>query len=682
MPKAEVLSPAGNFEALVAAVRSGADAVYIGSTEFSARRNAGNFDNAALKEAVSYCHIRGVKVYLTLNIMIKNSEFEEALALAEYANDIGVDGIILADAGLSYVIGKAFPDIEIHASTQMTVHTPAALPFLKNIGFSRVVTSRELSGTELKKFCAAARKCQTEVECFVHGALCMCVSGQCLLSAVLGRRSGNRGLCAGPCRLPFSASGGTGHDLSLKDLSLIDKVPELENMGVASLKIEGRMKRPEYVAAATAAVRQASESGKADENLKSLLSSVFSRSGFTKGYFNGRTGREMFGIRTKEDVTAAREAFAEIHKIYRAERQNIPLCITSDIKKNAKITVSYSCGEYSVSVGAEPPQTAQNKPTDKAASAAALAKLGGTPYFAEKTDVNIEDGLFVPASVLNGIRRKATEELDIKRSAPPFRRKEKAEITVKDRVHGEDVKIFARFLSPDMIPENTENTDGIILPAQYDFPDLPENILKITDAPRYIRDDEALKKRLSYLKKSGVEYALCGNISAAADALAVGMKVIGDIGLNVANDAAAAVFGDMGLSAVTLSAELTLSDIGKVKTKLKKGVFAYGRLPLMLTVNCPLKNGRSCTECDKKGFLTDRMGVNFPVRCRDGYSELYNSAPVYLADRLSEIKGVDYLILSFTDESREEAERILKAYKNGGQPAEKFTRGLYFKGVL
>ena len=272
LSRPEILAPVGNAEMLYAAVRAGADAVYLGLNNFNARRNAENFTLESLREAARYCHVRGVKVYLTFNIIIGDSELKEALELCVGAAEAGIDAVIVTDIGFAKLIKEAVPSLPIHASTQMTVHSPAALKRLKEMGFDRVVVSREMSREELGEFCEAAKKLNIEVEVFVHGALCMCISGQCLLSSMLGSRSGNRGLCAGPCRLPFGCDGGTGYDLSLKDQSLIPYLGELWDMGVASLKIEGRMKRPEYVASAVAACRQMLLEGKVSEELSKALS--------------------------------------------------------------------------------------------------------------------------------------------------------------------------------------------------------------------------------------------------------------------------------------------------------------------------------------------------------------------------------------------------------------------------
>ncbi len=680
MPLIEVLSPVGKPETLAAAVRSGADAVYLGSTEFSARRNAGNFNRTELKNAVEYCHIHGVKVYLTLNIMLKDSEINDALTLASYANEIGVDALIIEDLGIAKLIRDNLPDLPIHASTQMTVHSVSALPLLKELGFSRVVLSREMSKREIAAFCKAAREYDISVEVFVHGALCMSVSGQCLLSAFIGRRSGNRGLCAGPCRLPFEVTGGTGYDLSLKDLSLINYVKELEEIGVASLKIEGRMKRPEYVAAATAAVRQAIDEGCVKAELENSLKNVFSRSGFTSGYFEEKIGRDMFGIRTKDDVISSAAALSNLHEYYRNERQSVGIDITVSLSENKEVTATATDGINSVSVIGDTVERAQKVALTEENVKSALSKLGSTPYFVKEITVNMQDGLFLPAKSLNEIRRQLCEILDNKRTKPPLRRNLFKECELKSRLHGKPL-IFCQYYNAAQITEN-KNIDGIILPLFEDFKGLKENIFKIAELPRYIKDEEKVKSRLLKIKNEGVTHALCGNLASVQIAKECGLKIIGDRGLNTANSVSAKVLEDFGVDAVTFSAENTFSETEKIKTQLDTGIFAYGKIPLMLTLNCPLKNGRNCKECDKHGFLTDRVGEKFPVRCKNSYSEVLNCKPIYLADKQNDISKFDFLILSFTDEKTEDINRIINAYKSGDTPDFEFTRGLYYRNVL
>lgn len=679
----EILSPAGNFQMLEAAVRCGADAVYLGAKDFSARRNAENFSVSELKAAAEYCHIRGVKAYLTLNILIKDSELSAACELARAAYLAGIDGVIIQDIGLAHILKTAVPGLSLHASTQMSVMSPSALPYLKKAGFKRVVAAREMSLSELKIFCRRAEELGLETEVFVHGALCMSVSGQCRLSAFLGSRSGNRGLCAGPCRLPFSVAGGTGHDLSLKDLSLLNHLSELQNIGVNSFKIEGRMKRPEYVAAATAAAYAARDMGYVPQDIENLLKNVFSRSGFTDGYYTGNLNRDMFGIRTKDDVTAADAAFASLHGLYRAERQSVKISAALTVKSNTPLRLTLSDGENTVIAEGEIPQSAQNKPATAERLKAAIDKFGSTPYLPEKIDVICDNGLFVPAAEINSLRRAAAEKLDsaraeIKRECPPI----SAYTAENTKRAAKPQKLYARFFRREQLPESLAGISKIIFPIENEPPEIPAGISAVAELPRITANEEYIKNRLELFKRRGFTKALCGNIAAVNIALDCGFSVIADIGLNIYNSAGAKEARNMGADEITLSCEMLLSDISRLSSPVPTGIIAYGKLPLMLYRCCPVKNGKSCKECGGNGTVTDRKGVVFPIQCGKTYSEMLNSVPVWLADRKAELAALDFLTLYFTDETAAQAEEIINAYINGGAPCEKYTRGLYYRGVI
>ncbi len=683
MSRFEVLSPVGNGEMLVAACRAGADAVYLGAKEFSARRNAENFDDNELREAIRYCHIRGVKVYLTLNIQIKDSELASAVDLARRAYNYGIDGVIIADLGLAAVLHKLISRLPLHASTQMTVHTPAALEILKNAGFTRVVAAREMSREELRELCKRAKELDIEVEVFVHGALCMSVSGQCLLSAFLGSRSGNRGLCAGPCRLPFAAKGGTGYDLSLKDLSLLPHIKELCDIGVTSFKIEGRMKRPEYVAAATAACRLAVDSGAVPDDLESTLKNVFSRSGFTDGYYVNRLGRDMFGIRTKEDVSAASEAFPKIHELIRSERRTVKIKAEITVKNDTPIALTLRDEKNRVTVKGEIPKTAQNRPITLENLKAGLDKFGSTPYILEEFSADCGEGLFVSAAELNAIRREATELLDRKRGE--VRREEsRAQYTLPERSENNTTapKIYARFEDISQIPKCLSGIDAVIFPLEKDFDINIDGVELIADIPRGIISEELIRKRLRVFKKKGFKTAVCGNLSAVQIATEEGFKIIAGTGLNVLNSESAAAVSELGADRVILSNEITLKDAASLNSPIPRGIVAYGNIPLMLFKNCPLKNGRNCADCDKKGTITDRKNTEFPVRCRMGYSELLNSVPIWLADRGEDLKAVDFAVLYFGGESQNRISEVINAYKNGLPADTEYTRGLFYRGTI
>ncbi len=677
----EILSPVGNREMLEAAVRSGADAVYLGAKDFSARRNAENFSPQELKNAIEYCHIRGVRVYLTLNIVIKNSELFDAFNLARSAYNLGIDGIIVQDLGLARMLHEEIPELKLHASTQMSVHSPSALPILKELGFTQVVAAREMSRQELEALCQKAKELDITVEVFVHGALCMCMSGQCLMSAFLGSRSGNRGLCAGPCRLPFKVDGGTGYDLSLKDLSLLEFIPELYKMGVRSFKIEGRMKRPEYVAAATAACRQALDNGRVETELEKTLKNVFSRSGFTDGYYTNKLGKDMFGIRTKEDVLSADKAFPSLHELYRGERKSVPITINAEALRNKPIKLILSDGENTVQAVGEIPELAQKKAVTKEDVEKNLNKLGSTPYFATAINTELDDGLFVSASELNSLRRAACEALDKKRAD--------VKITPTDISYSEIIenikkpqgfKTLARFENAEQIPESLDGIDAILFPLEAE-PDFNCALPLIADIPRGIINEELIESRLKLFKEKGFKAALCGNLAAVEIARKLQFKIIAGEGLNIANSESLETAKQLGALAAVISPEEPLSDSRELNSPIPKGIIAYGNIPLMLFKNCPLKNGISCKDCDRKGVITDRLGIKFPIRCRMGYSELLNSVPLWLADRKTELKGFDFIILYFTRESCERATEVIAAYNKGLSPDTKHTRGLFYRGT-
>ena len=680
--KGEILSPVGSKEMLYAAVRSGADAVYLGAKDFSARRNAENFDTFELCDTIKYCHIRGVKVYLTLNILIKDDEFADAVALATEAYNAGIDGVIVQDLGLAEFLHNTLPELPLHASTQMSIHSPASLPILKKLGFKQVVVAREMSFDDLKIFCEEAAKLDITVEAFVHGALCMSVSGQCLLSAFLGSRSGNRGLCAGPCRLPFKAENGTGYDLSLKDLSLIDYIPRLYEIGVRSFKIEGRMKRPEYVAAATKACKDALVKGVIDNELKQTLGNVFSRSGFTAGYLENKLGRDMFGIRTKEDVVSADKAFPILHQLYRKENQNIAVNVKAVIKENEPITLTLSDGENSVTAIGEIPQKAKNKALSYEEALKSLTKFGDTPYFDEGGSVDLDDGLFVPISELNAIRREACEMLDNERSKIT---RKKADVPFIPSLHSNSENktpdIIIRLEHPYQMPNDLSGIKAVIVPLEKDFERI-DGVENIVDIPRGIISEKTIADRLSLFKSKGFEACLCGNLSAVEIAKNLDFNIIADTGLNIHNSHSANAINDLGAKAVILSPELTCDAVKNLASPVPKGIITYGNIPLMLFKNCPIKNGKSCSVCDKTGFLTDRLGTQFPVRCRMGYSELLNSVPLWLGDKQNDLSSLDFQVLYFTNETKKEVNEIITDFKNGKSSSQKYTRGLFYKGTI
>ena len=680
--KGEILSPVGSFEMLEAAVKSGADAVYLGAKDFSARRNAQNFTKEEIKKAVEYCHIRGVKTYLTLNILLKDEELEKAFLLARDAYNMGIDGIIVQDLGFAKILKDYLPELPLHASTQMSVHSKSALPLLKQLGFTQVVVSREMSKNDLEEFCREAEKYNITVEVFVHGALCMCVSGQCLLSAFLGSRSGNRGLCAGPCRLPFKVKGGTGYDLSLKDLSLLEYITELYGMGVRSFKIEGRMKRPEYVAAATYACKQALYEGSVEKNLNETLQNVFSRSGFTSGYYQNKLGKEMFGIRTKEDVISADKAFPLLHELYRKERKSVAVTIKAEVLKNKPISLTLSDGKNTATVQGNLPQTAKTKAVTKEDITENITKLGSTPYYHTDCEVVLDGGLFAAKGELNELRRTACEMLDSKR-AKVNRTQSNTEFKLNKTKSGKTAvpQIYIRVENKDQIPSSLKGISALIVPLEKDFEPFL-GVKNIVEIPRGIVSESLIENRLKIYKQKGFDTALCGNIAAVTIAKQNGFEVLADTGLNVLNSFSLKTLSELNVKSAVLSAEILLEDVKELDNELPKGIISYGNIPLMLFKNCPVKNGITCKECKQNGSITDRKGTVFPVRCRMGYSELLNSVPICLSDKQDLLSWLDFQILYFTKETKEQTEKIIADYIYKNPPENKYTRGLYFRGVM
>ena len=688
----EVLSPAGSPAALEAALRAGADAVYFGMGGFNARKNAENFDDGALTGAVASCHGRGVKAYLTLNTLARTDELPAALRTAEKAAAAGMDGVIVQDLGLAALLRRAAPALPLHASTQMSVHTPAALSYLKKLGFVRVVAAREMSREELAALCGAARGLDMEVEVFVHGALCMCVSGQCLLSAVLGGRSGNRGLCAQPCRLPFRAEGSAGYDLSLKDMSLIDHIAALKEMGAASLKIEGRMKRPEYVAAATAVCRLAVDGVSPSAELREALEGVFSRSGFTDGYFTGRTGPQMFGRRTEQDQQRSAAVLSGLHELTRRERQSVPVDGVFTLRAGRPARLTLTDGLHRAEAEGPVPEPAVHRPLDQGTAGERLSRLGGTCFYMRTFSAGIEPGLALSASALSALRREAAGKLAglRERAAPLAFHMPDLTLRAPARREGRP-GLVARFADARQLPAGLDalGLRAVCLPVEADLSalELPAGTEVWVHLPRGLfgREDW-VRERLLRAKEAGVKTALCGNLSAAALAGEAGMAVQWDTGMNLFNAHAVHTAAGLGAAGAVLSAEATLAECREMlrASPIPCGLYAYGRLPLMLTRNCPGRNragGADCTACGGSCRISDRKGVSFPVMCRAGCSELYNSRPVWMADRLRELADFDYLLLSFTTEDRDACAGVLEAYRAGGKPPASFTRGLLYRGV-
>lgn len=684
MSKIEILAPAGGFDSLTAAVRSGADAVYLGEKLFSARSSAQNFSDEELKEAVAYCHIHGVKVYVTINTLIFDDEFEQLKKAVISAAEADADALIVQNMGVARLARQIVPQMALHASTQMSVHTVSAVRALYEMGFKRVVLSREMSAEEIKK----CSEIPVELEVFVHGALCMSVSGQCYFSAMLGSRSGNRGSCAQTCRLPFSVGeNGSGHALSLKDNSLIPHLAELEKIGVTSAKIEGRMKRPEYVSAAVRACREQRDLGFVSGETARLLRGVFSRTGFTDGYFTGCLGKEMFGTRTKSDVVSADEKlFSAIRQTYKDELQNVSVNGKFTAKLGEKAVLKITDGSYTVIKTAdEACEKSVKVALDKEKCRSQLSKTGGTAYLFENLEIDIDDGISMPASALNSLRREALGQLDALRKAVH-------NYTVRDEeifytpFDGKKEAVRARFANT-KIGVGFKACELVFVPLfsqTEEFKRLKNEGFNVgAEIPRgmFGRENQ-VEEKLKKIKELGILDVLCHNIGALRQAKSLNMTLHGGFGLNLVNTYDMLWAQEYGLKSVELSFELTFERINRLGGTIDRGIISYGHLPLMLCRNCPNKSEDiDCRTCKNKSKMQDRKGMRFYLKCDGICTEVLNCIPLFIAREEISKLSTSFNILRFTVENYVENVNNINDFNGFSMLKDKFTRGLYKRGV-
>ena len=690
MSKIEILAPVGNEEMLRAAVFSGADAVYLGFSGFNARTSANNFNADTLKDAVAFCHARGVAVHVALNTTVYGGELPALEQAIRAVAASGADAVICQDLAVATLIGKIAPQLPRHGSTQMSVHSLQGALELKELGFTRVVLARELSMPEVEHI---TKHCGIETECFVHGALCMCVSGQCYMSVFLGGRSGNRGSCAGPCRLPFEANAlpegkpGRLHHLSLKDNSVIDKLDKLQALGVASAKIEGRLRTPEYVAAAVSACLAGREGRAYDRD---LLKNAFSRSGFTSGYLDGKIDGTMFGVRSEADAEQTKKTLPMLRELYRRERSRVPVKMKLEIEEGGeKLTVTDADGSKAFAYGDAEPQPARTDPT--ASLHRSLAKTGGTPFAVEDQDITVEmDGgpWFIPGGAVNELRREALDALLKKREVlRPWPTTEEHVPALPLRTLPPHRTLRARFESWEQVPERAlDGIEYLILPiAQADRVPREWRAKTLLELPRVMfgKLEEDTARRIAATQDAGFAGYEVSNIAHLR--LCRGLPMSGSFGLNITNQLAAQFYADNGLGSMLILPEVKDSDISTIAPThngrpVPTGVLVYGHMPLMVTRACPLQNIHDCAHCDKTGVLTDRKAKKFPVRCGLGVRTIYNPVPIYMGDKPGALT-VDYGVAYFTLESREETAKILEMIRTHAPFEGDFTRGLYFKGT-
>ena len=692
----ELLAPAGSMEALRAAVCNGADAVYLGADTFNARMNARNFSAADLQEAVVYCHVRGVKVHLTLNTLVLDREMPRAAELIRMAASCGVDAFIVQDLGMVSLCRQLAPDVPIHASTQMSIHSLEGVLEAAALGCSRVVLARELPAEEIAHIC---KKSPVEIEVFVHGALCMCYSGQCYLSSVIGRRSGNRGQCAQPCRLPYGYGRfeSTRYPLSLKDNCLAGELDELRRMGVASIKIEGRMKRPEYVAIVTRAYRTVLNGGKLTQADLQELETAFSRQGFTDGYFKGQTGSDMFGRRQESEDTA--DLFASARATYeQGETQRIGVRFYAMIHRGqpARLAVEDPDGNLCRTYGPVPEQAVYRSLTAQDLEQQ-LKKTGGTPYLCTSVRSSLDPDLMLPASAINAMRRDVIAELTAKRG-----RAEKPHLNAYDEpprydgISGEP-QLTVAVRTADQITSRMLSMKPTVLYVPLselvEHPELRQRVGVETQLaailPRVIWSGELvpIARQLRTVYDMGVRQVLAGNLGQLHIAHAAGFAVRGDFGLNIVNSRAMRYLREQGLDSQLLSFELTLPQIRDISKAVPAEVLIYGRLPLMLMENCVIKNRTGTCTCQTGTVrLVDRVGEEFPIvkdpgTCRN---VLLNGKKLYLLDKKDAFRGMGLwaLRLQFTTENPGEIDKVLMDYQGRAVfDAGSYTRGLYSRGV-
>lgn len=682
MNKVEILAPVGSMEALEAAVRCGADAVYLGQKNFSARKNSQNFREEELCEAVTYAHRCGVQVHQALNILVFDHELDDLKRCIHAACRAGVDALIVQDLGVASIVKALAPDMPLHASTQMAIYSPAGVKTAETLGFSRVVLARELSRKEIARI---RETTSLELEVFVHGAHCMCVSGQCYMSAMFGGKSGNRGQCAQPCRLPFTVKGKGENVLSLKDMSLVDQLPLLQEMGVDSVKIEGRMKRPEYVAAAVTACRKALSGEKPDIG---SLQAVFSRSGFTSGYFDAKVDGTMFGFRKKEDVVSANEVFKPLAQLYHKQTPLVPVSMFFSMKRNAPIRLEIrdSAGNV-VSAEGENPQEALHLSAAPDSARKFLSKLGGTPYYLESFEAEMDDGLTLSSAAFNAVRRDAVKKLNLLRQGTPVKFSDCPLPSVETLKPVSEPAFWGKFLHYAQIPwEEEPYLDKILLPINeieaHQKELFPYRGKIIPVPPRFaFGTEERVRAQLKRLKETGFSSLYCDNIAHITLGQQSGMELVGGPNLNLANSYSLKTVKNLGLASAIISIEDKLDWIRKLRMPLPAGVVGYGYLPLMAVRNCPVKAQIGCKDCGQKGALVDRKGFHFPVRCDGEVSYIYNTLPLSISDRRHEFKNIRFILLDFTIEETEQAKEIINAFRFGKKLPQKCTRGLYYRGV-
>lgn len=710
----EVLAPAGSFQTFKAVIEAGADAVYVGGSRFGARAYADNFTEEELLQAIDYAHLRGKKVYLTVNTLLKNKEINDELydyLLPFYLK--GLDAVLVQDFGALSYIHKAFPDLPIHTSTQMTLTGIEGVRLLQSYGVTRVVMARETSLAEMKKIHEATGM---ELEAFVHGALCYCYSGQCLFSSLLGGRSGNRGRCAQPCRLAYTVMDENHKDLlkdsyilSMKDMCGIRDINELKEAGVYSLKIEGRMKRPEYAAGVVSFYRKYVDSLKPVSNSDyNKLKSLGNRCGFTDKYYFDHNAKDMITYEKPNFAVEDEDFVSRISARYVDTETRLPvkgICVLNE-GNNSFLTVE--CKNYVYTATGQTVDKAQKKPLIKEDVAKRLSKTGDTSFVFEELEVIMDDNIFMPNSAINELRRSALEGLKnellstyVRDESRCFKQKpapvadKSAELQDSCSASVETTAQLKEVCKSSLISRVYIDWNRYSL---NDFDnEIADDIRLVTSngkkiyiiLPAVCRDKtyNFLLSKQDLLGQSAISGFVVKNYEELGWCLDKfpDREIITDHNLYTYNDYAVNAYHELNISLDTMPLELNGREIAR-RSNADTEMIVYGYYPLMTSAQCVHRNSSKCDKCKQITYLKDRYNKLFPVKnmCNECYNVIYNTLPTMLLNDIAGIKEskIHNLRLMFTVEDAAETREILSYFENPSLKRRgEFTNGHYKRGV-
>lgn len=725
-PRVEILAPAGSIESMIAAVNAGADAVYMGGSRFGARAYAENPEEDRFLEAIDYVHLHGCQLYMTVNTLVKEAELEQLYDYLKPYYERGLDAVIVQDMGVFSYMRKHFPDLPIHASTQMTITGVRSAEMLKEMGATRVVTARELSLDEIRRI---RDNVDIEIESFVHGALCYCYSGQCLLSSLIGGRSGNRGRCAQPCRLPYDVLGQAGkrkehteerYVLSLKDLCTLDILPDIIEAGVYSLKIEGRMKSPRYTAGVVSIYRkyvdrylQHGRKGyRVDPADKKMLLDLFDRGGFTEGYYRQHNGKDMVALREKPAFREANQAlFDRLDREYVNMKKQEPIIGHVTVHEGEPVRLQLFKDEYEVDVFGDIVQSAQNQPLSEEKLLKQMNKTGNTPFCFESLTADLAGNCFMPLQALNELRRRGMDELE-EAILSAFRRQAVQKTDMDDsqiagKTAAEQMKIHVSL-------EETGSFDVVLSCPEVDAVYLDSVGFDASDWKQFVERCHKEEKRCALIfpqifRREAEQYFLKNQellreagfdewvlrsmeeLSFLKELKLDDRPMVFDSNLYAVNHMAKDWMKQAGAARLTLPLELNSRELAELGTE-EGELVAYGYLPAMVSAQCIARTTEGCRKQPKLLKMKDRTGKILPVKnhCRFCYNTIYNPSPLSLLGQEAMVKkmSLSVLRLQFTMESPQQTKAVIRAYadhfrygKDTPVPFDDFTRGHMKRGV-